>query len=117
MGFFHLKSDDLVKQAETGDAIKRVSDTVFQTGANSEWAKFNRDTRKWLFDNGYRYDGTPDGKIPKTIDIIPVYDTETKMHVRIPWSGDLANIPPPQPESYGGSGMVLLARYFMRRCR
>jgi hypothetical protein len=117
MGFFKLKSAVPAEQAKTGEAIINVSKSVFQTGAHSEWAKFNKDTRKWLFDNGYQYLGTADGKIPPEIDIIPVYDTPTKMHVRIPWHGDLENVPAPQNESYSGSFPVFLAHYFMRKCR
>ncbi len=121
MGFFRLKSTQLVDQVKTGDAIIRVSNSVFQSTPNSEWAEFNRDTREWLYKNGYLYEGAdalPDGRIPKTIDIIPVYDTPTKMHVRVPWAGDLNGAPaPPDEGSYGARFPVFLARYFMRRCR
>jgi hypothetical protein len=117
MGFFKLRSASLVDHAKTGTAIMSVSKTVFQSTPNSEWAKFDRDTRQWLFDNGYSYTGTPDGKVPPSIDIIPVYDTPTKMHVRVPWTGDLENAPPPTDESYNGNFPAFLARYFMRRCR
>lgn len=118
MGFFKLKSTSLADHAQTGAAIMRVSKSVFQSGPNSEWAKFDADTRKWLYDVGYRYTGTPDGTVPPTIDIIPVYDTPTKMHVRIPWSGDLEGAPRPEDETtYNGSFPAFLARYFMRRCR
>ena len=60
--------------------------------------------------------------IPDSVEIVPVYDTPNRMHVRVPWSGLLKN--PPQVEdepSYGGPQnvrfKVLLARYFMRHCR
>ena len=118
MGFFHLKSAQLADQEKTGEAIIRVSQTAFQTSDNSEWAKFEADTKGWLYNNGYRYDGTEDGRVPATIDIIPVYDTPTKMHVRVPWKGDLTGaVPPPDEQPYGGSFPAFLARYFMRRCR
>lgn len=118
MAFFKLKSDVLTKQKETGEAIIRVSQSVFKTGPTSEWEKFSKDTRKWLYDNGYLYLGSADGRVPPEIDIIPVYDTPTKMHVRVPWHGDLENPPPINNEpAYNGSFPVLLARYFMRKCR
>ena len=76
-------------------------------------------------DGYYRYDGPgagPDGEIPDSVEIVPVYDTPNRMHVRVPWSGLLKT--PPQVEdepSYGGPQnvrfKVLLARYFMRHCR
>jgi hypothetical protein len=115
MGFFRLKSDSQAEQQKTGKAIVKISKSVFKP--NSEWAKFDKDTRKWLFDNGYRYDGTKDGKIPANIEIVPVYDTPTKMHVRIPWHADL-KFPKGKPkEDVYGDHNVLLAKYFMRRCR
>jgi hypothetical protein len=117
MAFFKLKSAEPAEQAKTGNAIIKVSNSVFQFGPDSEWAKFDKDTRKWLFDNGYLYLGTPDGKVPANIDIIPVYDTPGKMHIRVPWHGDLENAPAPQTESYGGSFPVFLAHYFVRKCR
>ena len=118
MKFFKLKSEVLTEQRKTGEAIIRVSQSAFQTGPASEWEKFNGDTRTWLFENGYFYLGTDDGRIPPEIDIVPVYDTPNKMHVRIPWHGDLENPPPVEDERpYNGSFPVLLARYFMRKCR
>ncbi|HEY6918146.1 MAG TPA: hypothetical protein VI412_02740, partial [Tabrizicola sp.] len=71
------------------------------------------------------YDGAdagPDGRIPDHIQIIPVYDTPNRMHVRVPWAGDLVNPPQiPDEPAYGHPNSVrfkvLLARYFMRKCR
>ena len=125
VGFFKLKSDALADQVATGEAIMRVSKSVFKTTAGSEWKKFNDDTRGWLHANGYRYDGPgagPDGEIPDSIEIVPVYDTPNRMHVRIPWAGDLTPAPKIEDEpSYGNSNAlrfkVVLARYFMRKCR
>ena len=125
VGFFNLKSDALADQVATGEAIMRVSKSVFKTTAGSEWKKFNDDTRGWLHANGYRYDGPgagPDGEIPDSIEIVPVYDTPNRMHVRIPWAGDLTPAPKIEDEpSYGNSNAlrfkVVLARYFMRKCR
>ena len=124
-GFFKLKSDALADQVATGEAIMRVSKSVFKTTAGSEWKKFNDDTRGWLHANGYRNDGPgagPDGEIPDSIEIVPVYDTPNRMHVRIPWAGDLTPAPKVEDEpSYGNSNAlrfkVVLARYFMRKCR
>lgn len=125
VGFFKLKSDNLGDQAKTGEAIMKVSQTAFQDVPGSEWKKFEDDTRGWLHANGYRYDGPgagPDGEIPASVQIIPVYDTPNRMHVRVPWSGLLKNPPevveePPYGPSQEVAFKVLLARYFMRHCR
>jgi hypothetical protein len=125
VGFFKLKSDSLADQEATGDAIARVSKTAFSTKAGSEWRKFNDDTRGWLHANGYRYEGPgagPNGEIPDDVEIVPVYDTPNRMHVKVPWAGDLKTPPKVVDEpSYGPSEKVrfkvLLARYFMRKCR
>lgn len=126
VGFFNLKSNSVADHAETGEAIMRVSKSAFKDTPNSEWKKFNDDTRKWLHDNGYRYDGDgagPNGEIPDSVEIVPVYDTPNRMHVRIPWAGMLKNPPKVEDEpGYGAASQsvrfkVLLARYFMRHCR
>jgi hypothetical protein len=125
VGFFKLKSDALADHVATGEAIIKVSKSAFKTTPNSEWRKFNDDTRGWLHANGYRYEGPgagPNGEIPDSVEIVPVYDTPNRMHVKVPWVEDLANLPPVFDEpSYGGTqkvrAKVVLARYFMRKCR
>lgn len=125
MPFIVHKSELPSEQEKTGKAIVKVAKSAFKNTPNSEWKKFDADIRKWLYDNGYRYTDRADGnlapgasgKIPANIDIVPVYDTPTRMHVRIPWSGDLVNPPKPKEESYTPNFNVFLARYFMRRCR
>lgn len=125
VGFFKLKSDALADQEKTGEAIMKVAKSAFKDSDTSEWRKFNDDTRGWLHANGYRYDGPnagPDGEIPDDVEIVPVYDTPNRMHVRIPWHGILKTPPVVEDEpSYGNSQSVrfkvLLARYFMRHCR
>lgn len=125
MGFIIHHSELADEQAKTGDAIIRVAKSAFQDGPKSEWKTFDSDIRKWLYDNGYRYtesaDGQlapgADGKIPAHIDIVPVFDTPTRMHVRIPWAGDLEHPPIPKREPYSAEFNVFLARYFMRKCR
>jgi hypothetical protein len=125
VGFFKLKSNSLDDQAETGEAIMRVSKSAFRDTATSEWKKFDDDTRGWLHRNGYRYEGPdagPNGEIPDTVEIVPVYDTPNRMHVRVPWAGILATPPVILDEpNYGNTRSVrfkvLLARYFMRHCR
>jgi hypothetical protein len=125
VGFFKLKSSSLTDQAATGDAILKVSETAFRDTPGSEWKKFNDDTRGWLHTNGYRYEGAgagPNGEIPASVEIVPVYDTPNRMHVRVPWYEILKNPPVVEDEpSYGPSQpvrfKVLLARYFMRHCR
>jgi hypothetical protein len=127
VGFIKLKNNVVADNADTGEAIIKVSKSVFKTTAGSEWKKFDEDTRKWLFDNGYVYDGPgagPSGEIPDSVEIVPVYDTPTRMHVKVPWAGDLTgpNVFPDEP-TYGPIASptvrkkVLLARYFMRKCR
>jgi hypothetical protein len=124
-GFYKLKSNAVADQAQTGEAIIRVSKSAFKNTPTSEWKKFNDNTRKWLHDNGYRFDGPgagPNGEIPDSIQIVPVYDTANRMHVKVPWAGDLAETPEfPDEDTYGNSKSVrfkvLLARYFMRKCR
>ncbi|WP_128514348.1 hypothetical protein [Tabrizicola thermarum] len=123
-GFFTLKSDAIADQEATGEAIIRVSKSAFRDTPNSEWKKFNDDTRKWLFDNGYRYEGPgagPNGEIPDSIEIVPVYDTPNRMHVRVPWAGDLKTFKVKDEATYGNTdkvrSRVVLARYFMRKCR
>ncbi len=118
MGFLKLKSSAVIDNAATGAAIIKVSKSAFQNTPGSEWVKFDGDTRKWLFDNGYIDPATGDGKVPAGVDIVPVYDTPTKMHIRVPWIGDLENAPAPLDEpTYGGNFPAFLARYFIRRCR
>jgi hypothetical protein len=125
MGFIVHKSELASEHEKTGAAIIRVAKSAFKTTADSEWQKFDGNIRKWLYENGYRYtsrnDGElepgSDGKIPNTIDIVPVYDTPTRMHVRIPWAGDIKTPPVPREEPYSANFKVFLARYFMRKCR
>ena len=125
VGFFNLKSNALADQVETGEAIMRVAKSVFKDTPNSEWKKFEDDTRGWLHANGYRYDGPgagPNGEIPDSVQIVPVYDTPNRMHVRIPWAGVLKTPPvvvdePPYGNTQTIRFKVLLARYFMRHCR
>jgi hypothetical protein len=124
VGFFKLKSDSLADHEATGEAITRVSKSAFRDTPNSEWKKFNDNTRQWLFDNGYRYDGPgagPNGEIPDSVEIVPVYDTPNRMHVKVPWAGDLKTFAVKDEDSYGTSNKVrskvVLARYFMRKCR
>ena len=124
VGFFKLESDVLADQAETGDAIARVAKSAFKNTANSEWKKFNEDTRGWLHKNGYRYEGPgagPNGEIPDSVEIVPVYDTPNRMHVKVPWAGDLKIHDVDDEKSYGPTkairSKVVLARYFMRKCR
>lgn len=127
LGFFKLKSSSLAEQKTTGEAIIRLIKSVGDGSAGSEWVKFAADPKAWLTAVGYIYTGPeagPNGEIPATLKIVPVYDTETTMHVRIPWKGNVE--PRPRPEeiltesSYGTGDTkfpVLLARYFVRKCR
>lgn len=127
VGFFKLKSNSLADQEATGKAIMKVSKSAFKDTPTSEWKKFNDNTRQWLFDNGYRYEGPdagPNGEIPDSVQIVPVYDTPNRMHVKVPWAGEFDTPVVIQDEpTYGPQTAtdlrrrVLLARYFMRKCR
>ena len=118
MSFFKLKSGNPADAKRVGTDIIDVSKSLFQT--NSKWEAFDNDTRGWLAAR-YIYDDTPDHSIPPGITFVPVYDTPTKMHVRVPWHADIATaqlatrggVP---SESYN-SFEEFMARYFMRRCR
>jgi len=123
-GFIKLKSPLTIDHAKTGEAIQRVAKSAFKNTANSEWKKFNDDTRKWLHDNGYIYEGPgagPNGEIPDTVEIVPVYDTPNRMHVKVPWAGDMKTHKVDDETGYGPTNAirskVVLARYFMRKCR
>lgn len=125
VGFFDLKSASLSEQVKTGEAIIRLCESVFDDDPRSEWLAFNENPKAWLHKAGYRYDGAgagPNGEIPDDVTIVPVYDTDKIMHVRIPWRDLVANPPEVADEpTYGHPGSnrfpVLLARYFMRHCR
>ena len=125
MAFIKLSSSNPRDQNKTGEHIIQVSKTAFSDVPDCEWATFERDRRAWLYANGYRWcdaDGNwiGDGHIPANIEIVPVYDTPTRMHVRIPWKGDIALIedkPVENEPTYDRKFPVLLARYFMRKCR
>ncbi|WP_309665403.1 hypothetical protein [Tabrizicola sp.] len=126
VGFFYLKSSTLTNQRDTG---KKIMDLIKDVGDESEgstWKAFKADPKAWLFEAGYEYRGQgagPNGEIPNNLKLVPVYDTEDTMHVRIPWKGVLEGFDPDQLEDEKGYGQgpaklpILLARYFMRKCR
>jgi hypothetical protein len=124
LGFFNLKSNQLSKQKETGDAIVRLMQSVGDTSAGSEWMDFKADPKAWVHKNGYVFDGPgagPTGEVPANLKLVPVYDTADTMHVRIPYKGLLDPLPTIVDETPYGAGPtrfpVFMARYFMRRCR
>ncbi len=119
MGHFTRRVDTKNAEHKAGEAIMRLSRSVFDDSKGSEWKKFNANTRQWLWNNNYKYSGTANGKVPPSIDIIPVYDTETKMHVRIPYYDNL-ELPHGavvHNDDYHGDFSILLSRYFVRSCR
>lgn len=127
VGNIVLKSATIIDQKRTGNAIIALSKSVSDMSPGSEWMKFKADPKAWLHSVGYVYKGpgeTPDGKIPASVKLVPVYDTENTMHVRIPWKGNVDPVPldlPFQEDDYGDVARdrfpILLARYFMRKCR
>jgi hypothetical protein len=132
MGFFRIDTAPETIQTEAGNDIIALSKSAFSDTPGSEWADFEKDIKKWLRDHEYLYcdnNGvpapakTPGGKTglaPDDLQIVPVYDTDKRMHVRVPWRGVLQAIGPNVAIPYGGQSIgfpVLLARYFMRSCR
>ncbi len=129
MGFYKVKSTDKVDNVFAGNGIIGVAETVFQP--HSEWSKFDADPKKWIYDHNYRYyndDGTaytkhgwdkPHGYTPDELQLVPIYDTKHRMHVRVPHYDNLENAPAeiPQEPPYNGGFPAFLARYWMRRCR
>jgi hypothetical protein len=121
MGFVRLKSRAVAANKATGNAVMEVIATVGQP--NSAWSLFKADPKKWLFDNGYEFfDATTGraiggGRVPASLELVVVEDTATKMHVRLPFHGDLDANFVPRNDSYGGKYPVFMARYFMRKCR
>ncbi len=125
MAFIKLVSSNPNVAISAGRGIMALSDSVFKTGANSEWAKFVVNPHQWLYNNNYRYVdkdhveiGT--GKVPDSVELVPVYDSATRMHIRIPWKQTLrdAQATPLQDEpNYQRQFPAILAHYFMRSCR
>lgn len=124
MNYIKIPGDRAARIA-AGEAIMRLSRTVFQVGpagTETEWQKFEKDRAAWLHALGYRFVGTgapADGTIPPaSLQIQPVYDTPHIMHVRVPWIG---NIDPtatlPDGSEYTNSFPAFLASYFTRHCR
>jgi hypothetical protein len=126
VGFFYLKSGQLVEQRAVGEKIMEVIKDVGDESPGSEWKAFKADPKAWL-SKYYDYRGPgagPNGEIPASLKLVPVYDTEDTMHVRIPWKGVLDGFEPDQiPDREPGYGTgraklpILMARYFMRKCR
>jgi hypothetical protein len=113
MGYFIPRGKTHSQLKKLGSELIELSENVFKAG--TEWEKFDNNTKAWI-SKRYRFDGTRDGTIPDKIQIIPVYDTPTKMHVRIPWYDRLVGLPTPGPEE-NASFEEFYARYFIRSCR
>jgi hypothetical protein len=125
VGSINLKSGALTDQIKTGKMIIELIRTVGDESPGSEWKAFKADPKGWLHKAGYRYAGPgtgPDQEIPASVTLIPVYDTENTMYVRVPWKGVLVGPieirdEPAYPTVAANRFPVLLARYFMRKCR
>jgi hypothetical protein len=125
-GFFYLKSGTLSDQRATGEKIMKLMRSVGNEGPGSEWMAFKADPKTWLSGAGYEYrvlGAAAASPFPESLTLKPVYDTETLMHVRIPWKGCLDGFSAEQIMDEQGYGQgaaklpVFMARYFMRRCR
>ena len=125
MAFIKLASNNPSVALPAGRGIIALSESVFNYGPNSEWVKFVVNPHEWLYDNNYRYVDKNyaeigNGKIPETLELMPVYDSATRMHVRIPWKQTLrdAQATPLHDEpNYQRQFPAILAHYFMRSCR
>jgi hypothetical protein len=125
MAFIKLASPNPGIALAAGQKIIALSASVFDTGPNSEWAKFVVNPHQWLYNNNYRHvdiDGIAigDGKIPQTLELVPVYDSATRMHIGIPWVQTLreAEVKDLKDEpDYNGKFPAILAHYFLRKCR
>jgi hypothetical protein len=125
MAFIKLASQNPSLALAAGKGIIALSESVFNAAPNSEWAKFVVNPHQWLYNNNYRhvdknYFEIGDGKIPQTLELVPVYDTASRMHVTIPWKQSLrdAQAAPLQDEpNYQRQFPAVLAHYFMRKCR
>ena len=125
MAFIKLASNNPSVALPAGRGIIALSESVFNYGPNSEWVKFVDNPHEWLYDNNYRYVDKNyaeigNGKIPETLELMPVYDSATRMHVRIPWKQTLrdAQATPLHDEpNYQRQFPAILAHYFMRSCR
>jgi hypothetical protein len=125
-GFFYLKSGTLSEQRITGEKIMKLMRSVDDERPGSEWLAFKADPGTWLAAAGYEYrvlGAAAASPFPASLTLKPVYDTETLMHVRIPWKGCLDGFKAAQIMDEQGYGQgdaklpVFMARYFMRRCR
>lgn len=125
-GFFYLKSGTLSDQRVTGEKIMKLMRSVGDEGTGSEWMAFNDDPKAWLSGAGYEYrvlGAAAASPFPESLKLKPVFDTETLMHVRIPWQGCLDGFREEQIKDEQGYGQgaarlpIFMARYFMRRCR
>jgi hypothetical protein len=103
-------------------AVAKVSRAANNKAATAddtnELKKLMNDPAAWLDGFAKIDDGTPKGKkIKGNLKIIPVFDSEEVMFVKIPTTGDLPNLAgPAPPENYANYG-EFLARYFIRKCR
>jgi hypothetical protein len=125
-GFFYLKSGTLSDQKLVGEKIMKLMRSVDDQRPGSEWMAFKADPKTWLSNAGYEYrvlGAAAASPFPESLTLKPVYDTETLMHVRIPWKGCLDDFSGEQIANELGYGQgdarlpVFMARYFMRRCR
>lgn len=124
VGFFKL-GVRMSAQKDVGLKIIALSKSVGVVPETAELQAFKANPEAWLHKAGYRYEGPgagPNGEVPATVRIVPVFDTADTMHVRVPFKDDLINPADiPERETYprlmDDRFPVFLARYFMRKCR
>lgn len=124
VGFFKL-GVRMSAQKDVGLKIIALSKGVGVVPETADLQAFKANTGAWLHKAGYRYEGpgaSPNGEVPATVTIVPVFDTADKMYVRVPFKDDLINPTDiPERETYprllDDRFPVFLARYFVRKCR
>jgi hypothetical protein len=105
-----------------GKAVGRVSRAVNNSKASpdevKELKKFMNDPAGWLDGFVKIDDGTPKGKKVKgNLKVIPVFDSEDVMFVKVPTADSLGNLNAPAPNEAYANYADFLAKYFIRKCR
>ena len=105
-----------------GEAIARVSAAVSKPNPAqadlNELQNFISDPAGWLDNYAKIDDGTPAGKkIKGNLTIMPVFDTNDVMFVKVPVVGDLGNLSGPAPGDSYMNYKDFLAGYFIKKCR
>jgi hypothetical protein len=118
--FLILKSKP--KGQSLGKAVGRVSRAVNSKKPAPEDVKelksFMSDPAGWLDGFVKIDDGTPGGKKVKgNLTVVPVFDTDDLMFIKVPTVDSLGNLNGPAPNENYANYAEFLAKYFIRKCR